>query len=87
VTGRDGEGPPERDSLADALKYAQSGTMLIAPMLALGAIGYWLDRRFGTKPWLLLAGLLVGMVGGFVNFIRLVLPPGGGGTGSGRTAG
>ena len=48
--------------------------MLIAPMLAFGAIGWWLDGRFGTKPWLLLAGLIVGMIGGFVNFFRLVLP-------------
>ncbi|OLD64699.1 MAG: hypothetical protein AUI47_04765 [Acidobacteria bacterium 13_1_40CM_2_68_5] len=79
--------PERRDSLADALKYAQSGTMLIAPMLALGAVGLWLDRRFGTKPWLLLAGLIVGMIGGFVNFLRLVLPTGGRGPGSGGGAG
>jgi F0F1-type ATP synthase assembly protein I len=47
-------------------------------MLGLGALGYWLDGRWGTKPWLLLAGLLVGMIGGFVNFFRFVLrPPGG----------
>lgn len=79
--------PEKRDSLADALKYAQSGTMLIAPMLALGAVGLWLDRRFGTKPWLLLAGLIVGMIGGFVNFLRLVLPTGGGRPGSGGGTG
>ena len=79
--------PERRDSLADALKYAQSGTMLVAPMVALGAIGFWLDRRFGTKPWLLLAGLIVGMVGGFVNFFRLVFPPGGTGAGSGQGSG
>jgi F0F1-type ATP synthase assembly protein I len=77
----------ERGSLADALKYAQAGTMLIAPMLAFGGIGYFLDRRFGTKPWLLLAGLLLGMVGGFVNFLRLVLPPRGGTGGTGEGAG
>jgi F0F1-type ATP synthase assembly protein I len=64
--------------LADALRYLQSGTMIVAPMLGLGALGYWLDGRWGTKPWLLLAGLLVGMIGGFVNFFRFVLrPPGG----------
>jgi F0F1-type ATP synthase assembly protein I len=67
--------PDSRDSLSDALKYAQISGMLVAPMLAFGAIGYWLDGRFGTKPWLLLAGLILGMVGGFVNFFRLVLPP------------
>jgi len=75
--------PETRDPLADALKYAQAGTVLVAPMVAIGAIGYWLDRRFGTKPWLLLAGLILGMIGGFVNFFRLVLPPAGKGPGRG----
>jgi F0F1-type ATP synthase assembly protein I len=61
--------------LADAMRYLQSGTMIVAPMLGLGALGYWLDGLWGTKPWLLLAGLLVGMIGGFVNFFRFVLQP------------
>ncbi len=63
-----------RGSLQDALKYAQVGTMLVAPMLAFGGIGYYLDGRFGTQPWLLIAGLFAGMAGGFVSFFRLVLP-------------
>jgi ATP synthase protein I len=67
--------PDSRNSLNDALKYAQISGMLIGPMVAFGAIGFWLDRRYGTKPWLLLAGLILGMVGGFVNFFKLVLPP------------
>jgi len=75
----DGRPPGDgRGSPGDAIKYAQITGMLVAPMLAFGAIGLWLDGRFGTKPWLLLAGLLLGMVGGFVNFFRLVLPPRGG---------
>jgi ATP synthase protein I len=76
--------PEPRGSLTDSIKYAQISSMLIAPMLALGAIGYALDRYFGTKPWLLLAGLILGMVGGFVNFFRLVLPPRGGEQGPGE---
>ena len=67
--------PESRGSLTDALKYAQISGMLVAPMLAFGGIGYWLDGRFGTKPWLLLTGLILGMIGGFVSFFRLVLPP------------
>jgi F0F1-type ATP synthase assembly protein I len=69
-----------RPPLVEAMRYAQAGTMIIAPMLAFGAIGYWLDGKLGTKPWLLVAGLVLGMIGGFVNFIHLVTtPPGGGG--------
>ncbi len=34
--------------------------------VAIGAgIGYWLDTRFGTKPWLLLFFLLCGIAAGF----------------------
>jgi F0F1-type ATP synthase assembly protein I len=61
-----------RTPLADAVRLAQSGSVLVAPMLGLGALGYFLDGRFGTKPWLMVAGLLLGMVGGFVNFIQVV---------------
>jgi len=64
-----------RDSLPDAIKYVQISSMLVAPTLAFGGIGYVLDKYLGTKPWFLLAGLILGMVGGFVNFFRLVLPP------------
>ena len=44
------------------MRYAHVGTMLIAPMIALGVVGYVLDRRFATEPWLLLA-----MVQQFIN--------------------
>jgi ATP synthase protein I len=64
----------DRPPLADAVRYMQAGTMLVAPMLGLGALGWWIDGRFGTGPWVMVAGLLLGMVGGFVNFLQLVLP-------------
>jgi F0F1-type ATP synthase assembly protein I len=72
-------GRDDRSSLAQALEYAQAGLLIIAPMLGFGAVGYWIDGRLGTKPWFLAAGLILGMVGGFAGFVRLVTrPPGGG---------
>ena len=65
--------PQGRPALLEAMKYAQIGTMLVVPMGILGGIGYWLDRRLGSAPWLLLLGLILGMAAGFVNFLRLVL--------------
>lgn len=62
----------DRPPLAEAMRLAQLGTMLVAPMLGLGAVGYFLDRRWGTRPWLMVAGLLLGMAGGFVNFVQIV---------------
>jgi ATP synthase protein I len=28
-------------------------------------IGWWADKRFGTKPWLMLVGVMVGVAAGF----------------------
>ncbi len=83
--------PAGRAPLGEAMRYAQIGVMLVAPMGLLGAFGYVLDRRFGSAPWLLLLGLVLGMAAGFVSFLRLVLePPGGkpgGGPGHGQDRG
>ncbi len=73
-----------RDPLAEVARYSQIGVTLLAPMLVLGGLGFWLDRRWGTTPWLLLAGLVLGMIIGFVNFFRLVLPAKGSESGPGR---
>jgi len=38
------------------------------------AAGWWIDGKVGTqKPWFLLAGAGLGMVGGFISFFRQVL--------------
>lgn len=34
------------------------------------AIGYWLDKRFGTSPWLMVLFLLCGVAAGFKGMIR-----------------
>jgi F0F1-type ATP synthase assembly protein I len=31
------------------------------------ALGWWLDRRFGTAPWLMVTGGGIGLVGGLYN--------------------
>jgi len=33
-------------------------------------LGLWVDRRYGTAPWGILIGALLGMVGGLANFLR-----------------
>lgn len=40
--------------------------------IAIGALaGNWLDKRFGSEPWLLLAGVLFGSAAGFRDLYRL----------------
>ena len=35
-------------------------------------IGYWLDKKFSTKPFLTIIFLLLGIAAGFVNLFRAV---------------
>lgn len=51
------------------------GFDIAVPVALLGLLGHWLDRWWGTAPWLLAAGLLLGMVVGFYNLWRRVVPP------------
>ena len=45
---------------------------LVGAILLLGAIGYLLDAWLGATPWLLIAGLVTGIVIGFSGLIRAV---------------
>ena len=43
----------------------------LALSIVLGlASGYYLDRWFGTAPWLTMIGFALGIVAGFVNLFR-----------------
>jgi ATP synthase protein I len=43
--------------------------MAVATFVGWGA-GYWLDARLETGPWLMLAGLLLGVAAGFKGLIQ-----------------
>ncbi len=58
--------------------YAQIGLELAVAVLAGFWLGYWLDKKLGSSPWLMLAGVAAGMGGGFYMVIREVLPGKGG---------
>jgi ATP synthase protein I len=68
---KDGEG------LSSALSKAQpylDAVWLMTGSVALGTLGgFFLDRQFDTKPWLLITGALLGVSGGFYSFIRVVM--------------
>ncbi|HDJ24306.1 MAG TPA: AtpZ/AtpI family protein [Candidatus Aminicenantes bacterium] len=34
--------------------------------------GYWLDKLFGTHPWLLLVFTVLGIASGLINLLRAV---------------
>ena len=45
---------------------------LIGALVLLGGLGYAADRWWGTRPWLLLAGLLLGLIVGFYELARTI---------------
>jgi hypothetical protein len=54
--------------------YLAASTNLVAAVGLLTFAGHWADQRLGLEgPWLTLTGALLGMVGGFVSFFRIVL--------------
>ena len=66
-----------QENLRRAGPAAVAGYTLIGAILLLGGIGYAIDAWRGTSPWVLLAGLLAGIVVGFYELARTVWRPGG----------
>lgn len=52
------------------VRHAGIGLELAGATAGLALVGYWVDRSFGTSPWGLLAGVLIGVVGGLYNLVR-----------------
>ncbi len=45
--------------MKDYLTYASLGFEILAIMLLCGLVGYFLDKYLDTKPWILMAALLI----------------------------
>jgi F0F1-type ATP synthase assembly protein I len=52
------------------VRYSGVGLELAGAMAGLAFIGYWIDGRFGTQPWGILGGVVIGLVGGLYNLVR-----------------
>lgn len=51
-------------------KHLGAGLELAVAVLLGFTLGYWLDHKWGTSPWLLLGGVLLGGVAGFYGFLK-----------------
>ena len=49
--------------------YLTLGLQLAVTVVVFFFLGRWLDGKFGTDPWLMLAGLAVGVAGGLAAFL------------------
>jgi F0F1-type ATP synthase assembly protein I len=59
-------------SLRTSGAAAATAYTLIGAIILLGGIGYLCDRWLGTEPWLLVLGLMAGIVVGFYELARVI---------------
>jgi F0F1-type ATP synthase assembly protein I len=76
---RQPEPAPKAGELREFGSYAGLGLQFAMTMAVLGGLGWWLDGKLSTTPWLLVAGVLIGAIGGFIRIVRAVPPARGGG--------
>ncbi|MCF6286244.1 MAG: AtpZ/AtpI family protein [Candidatus Hydrogenedentes bacterium] len=53
-------------------RYASLGIQLAVSMCLFGWVGYWLDGKLETSPWLMIIGLMLGAGAGFYALILTV---------------
>jgi len=61
-----------QENLRQAGPAAMVGYTLLGAIIMLGGIGYAVDAWRGTSPWFLLAGLLLGVIVGFVELAKVI---------------
>jgi len=66
----------EDDAFRKGLALASRvGLELVAATVIGAGLGYALDRWLGTRPWLLVVGVVLGAAAGFFAVYRLVNTP------------
>lgn len=65
-----GQPPTKPGDESDWYRFAGIGIEFIVAVLLCGGIGYWLDGRCGTAPWLMMSGFGVGFATGLYIMIR-----------------
>jgi ATP synthase protein I len=53
--------------------YFTIGMQLAIAVVAFFFLGRWLDGKFGTSPWLMITGAVLGGVGGMISFLRTAI--------------
>lgn len=59
---------PRDREMGKLMAIGQIGLEMAAPI----GLGWWLDVQFGTLPWLIIAGAVVGLVGGVAHLVVMM---------------
>ena len=52
------------------LRFSGIGIEFVAAIAGFALVGYWVDRHWDTKPWGLVIGAVLGLLGGMYTLIR-----------------
>ena len=63
-----------QENITRSGRVAGAAYTLVGGIVLLGGLGYWLDGRWNTGPWLLVTGLALGIVVGFYELVKTVWP-------------
>lgn len=53
--------------------YLNMGMQLVVTIAVMALLGWWLDTKFDTEPWLLVVFSFLGAIAGMVTFIKTAL--------------
>ena len=69
---------------AEVGPYISAGTQYAASIVVCLLIGWWLDGKYGTSPWFVVSGVILGAVAGFYNLYKTLISGSGGKQGQGK---
>lgn len=58
-----------QEEAGEAAKYATAGFTFAGTILVFGGVGYAVDHWLGLDPWMMVLGLVLGAIGGFVHLV------------------
>ena len=64
-----------QDNVSRSGSAAAASYTLVGGIILLGGLGYVADGWLGTAPWLLVTGLVLGIVIGFYEIVKASLRP------------
>ncbi len=63
----------QKSVMLSVAPYLTLGAQLAATVVVFFFIGKYADEYFGTKPWLMIVMIMVGVIGGMIKFFRTVI--------------
>ncbi len=62
----------DRPPMAVAMQWVSRITTVCLTMSLPAGLGYWLDQKFQTDPWLVSCGAVIGFAVGLIQLLQIV---------------